>query len=167
MKLGKAHPQNLCTSGYWCREQFGFGRCLSIDINGLNGALPLDLNFATADQVDGTFDVVTNHGTIEHCLNQLNCFTFIHDLTNVGGLMIHIVPSWPHNVYDSCFFFMSCEIFDQVAAANNYERVRLELFDDTNGKYVLAVLRKTSSAGFVVPLDKQYHLPNKTISTPR
>jgi hypothetical protein len=165
MKVGKGTPLHKSPAGDYCKKEYGFARHVSIDMNGANGALPLDLNFATAEEVGETFDVVTNHGTTEHCLNQYNCFKFIHDITKVGGLMIHIVPSWPHNSYTSCFFFMSTAVFDNVAEANGYDRVRLELFDDTNGKYVLAVLRKKKDAPFSVPIDQQYHLPGKTTSS--
>jgi hypothetical protein len=157
-------PNFGLSAGPYVQKMFGFGRYVCIDMDGTNNALDLDLNNACYEDVGEQFDVVTNHGTTEHCLNQLNCFRFMHDITKVGGLMIHMVPSWPYCDYNNCFFFMTEEVFSNVAEANNYEKVRLNLFDDSNGKYVLAVLRRTSDAKFIIPIQRYYHLPNRKIS---
>lgn len=145
---------------------YGFARYVCIDIDGAHGALKLDLNWAKFEDVGEQFAVVTNHGTTEHCLNQYNCFKFMHDLTCVGGLMIHMVPSWPFCNYQDCFFFMSTEVFENIADANDYERVRCEQFDGAIGAYVMAVLRRTSDAEFRVPIQRQYRTNGKIVSEP-
>lgn len=66
----------------------------SIDINGLDGAI--SLNFNRPIHI-GTFDVVTNGGFMEHIKNQKQCLDNIHNLTKIGGIIIHIAPkigSW-------------------------------------------------------------------------
>ena len=65
----------------------------SIDINGKDGALPIDLAKPIPDTVfDARFDIVTNFGVSEHVLNQFECFKNIHNLCKTDGLIIHIVP---------------------------------------------------------------------------
>lgn len=83
---------------------------VSIDLNGEDGALPLDLArpIVEADLL-GSFDVVTNVGTSEHVYDQYQCFANIHRLAKMGGLIIHISPtgsSWPNHerTYTEAFF---------------------------------------------------------------
>jgi hypothetical protein len=68
------------------------------------------------------YALVTNCGTTEHVLNQLNAFRLIHDATAVGGLMYHGVPlagNFAHGFvsYHPLFFV-------GLAEANGYEVMR-------------------------------------------
>lgn len=137
-----------------------------IDIDGRHGALKLDLNVASRAEVGCAFDVVTNHGTTEHCFNQHNCFKLMHDITKVGGLMIHIVPSNPWDYQDDSFFYYSLQLFDDLADANEYERVRLEYIDGAHGKMVQVVLRRTAENSFQMPIQKHYQLREGMVLTP-
>jgi hypothetical protein len=92
----------------------------SIDIDGSPGAIDLDLNFDSipADMCN-QFDLVTNFGTTEHVVNQLNAFKIMHDLACVGGLMVHALPSQGylnHGLinYNPKFFWM-------LARSNGYK----------------------------------------------
>jgi hypothetical protein len=84
-------PQAPPTRPFW--QWLGFDYA-AIDVDGSPGAVPLDLNYDSIprDWREG-FDLVTNYGTTEHVCNQLNAFKVIHDLTAVGGVMIHAVPA--------------------------------------------------------------------------
>jgi hypothetical protein len=65
------------------------------------------------------FDLVTNAGTTEHVFNQANCFTVIHDLTKVGGIISHAVPFAGfenHGLYKYPLKF-----FTRIAKANDYD----------------------------------------------
>ncbi len=65
----------------------------SIDINGLDGAIPLDLNEPIIDEdLTGQFDIVTNIGTSEHVSNQAMCFENIDRLCRDGGIIINASP---------------------------------------------------------------------------
>lgn len=73
----------------------------SIDINGKDGALPINLNKPIFDiNLLSNFDVITNSGTTEHVHNQLECFRNVHELCKKGGLFIHIVPSIHYRTID-------------------------------------------------------------------
>jgi len=82
---------------------------VSIDLNGKDGALSLDLQEPLPESI-GKFNIIINAGTTEHVAKQDECFQNIHNICRKGGLMFHIVPlvgSWPrHGLhhYDEAFF---------------------------------------------------------------
>lgn len=94
----------------------------SIDIDGSPGSIPLDLNVDSAPRRHrGQYDLVTNFGTTEHVCNQLNAFKVVHDLTKLGGLMLHNLPAqgmMNHGLvnYNPKFFWM-------LARSNGYSVV--------------------------------------------
>jgi hypothetical protein len=107
----------------------------SIDMNGEDGSLPLDLSRPLPTDAElGRFDVITNAGTTEHVeplSGQYECFKTIHDLCAPGGLMIHVVPGvedlrsrgyWRYH----CNNYYSSEFFRELARANGYRIHRLE-----------------------------------------
>ena len=98
----------------------------SIDLNGKNGALNIDLNKPIKGL--GEFDVVTNLGTTEHVKNQKECFNNIHRLCRVGGIMIHLVPHVGSTHGDHQY---TVEFFEALAEDRNYKILHLE----RNGKY--------------------------------
>lgn len=69
-------------------------RYAAIDYDSSPHCLKLDLNF---DDVPtdhrGAYDLVTNFGTTEHVVNQLQAMKVIHDLARHRGIMLHTVPS--------------------------------------------------------------------------
>ncbi len=103
--------------GFW--EWLGF-EYASVDIDGSPKSIPVDLNFdAAPETLKKRFGLVTNFGTTEHVANQLNAFEVIHDLTAVGGIMIHSVPAQGyinHGLvnYNPKWFWM-------LARSNHYE----------------------------------------------
>jgi len=130
----------------------GMGDYTCIDINGEHGALMLDLN--TSIWAGDQFDVVTNHGTSEHVFNQFNCFRLIHDLTKIGGLMIHVVPSAGYPRHG--FFSYGELLFEALQKANEYGQISRYEEDDRSGTLMVAALRKNSDAPFVVPMQTVY-----------
>lgn len=94
---------------------------ISIDRNGLDGALPLDLcepirNPELIDQ----FDVLTNSGTSEHVEDQYECFKNIHSLVKQNGVFIQLSPktgSWPRHG----FYYYTFDFYRQLARQCDYE----------------------------------------------
>jgi hypothetical protein len=103
----------------------------SIDIDGSPGSIPLDLNH---DDVPGehrmAYDVVTNFGTTEHVANQLNAFKIIHDLTQVGGVMIHNLPS--QGYFNHGLVNYSPKFFWMLARSNDYEWLHFDFTHSSN-----------------------------------
>jgi hypothetical protein len=107
---------------FWLWLGFSYA---AIDIDGSPGSIPLDLNFDCVPPGEfSKYDLVTNFGTTEHVVNQLNAFKIIHDLTAPGGLMIHSLPAGGflnHGLmnYTPKFFWM-------LARGNGYRFLRAE-----------------------------------------
>ena len=156
-------------------------RYAAIDIDGSPGSIPLDLNFDSVAPADkGRFDLVTNFGTTEHLINQLNAMKVIHDLTAPGGVMFHHLPGYGY--VDHGLINYNPKFFLYLARSNRYEILHFD-FQVTEASYdfpshllkaispyntefeararaykvndggVQAVLRKTSDAAFLPPLD--------------
>jgi hypothetical protein len=98
----------------------GFSAYLAMDINHKYGSVIMDLNRdLKADyQFRDTFDLVTNNGTGEHVFNQYMIFRNVHQLTKVGGMMLHIMPFG--NYVNHGFYNFQPVLFADLAAANGY-----------------------------------------------
>ena len=96
-------------------------RIVSIDVAGSGDDFRyLDLNYGTTPlDLRGAFDFVTNTGTSEHVLNQLNVFQVMHDLTKPGGIMAHAVPTGGYCGHG--FFTYHLKLFTSLAKANDYD----------------------------------------------
>lgn len=100
----------------------------SLDLNGEDGALRVDLDVPVPSELLNRFDVITNYGTLEHVNNQFQAFKNVHDMCKVGGIIIHVLPpvgNWPNH----CRYYYSKKFFEQLAEACKYELVNLEIFD--------------------------------------
>src|SRR5215471_7717353 len=91
-----------------------------VDLDPSFNSIALDLNFDSAPaEHRGRYDLVTNHGTSEHIMNQLNVFQVMHDFTKPGGLMLHAVPFTVH--LEHGFFNYQPNFFDALARYNSYQ----------------------------------------------
>jgi len=89
---------------------------ISIDMNGRNGALRMDLS-KRINKWHNYFDMVTNYGTAEHVNNGIYiCFLNIHNFVKKHGVMVHAGPPagccpWhsPYH-YEPWFFSKLAEI---------------------------------------------------------
>jgi hypothetical protein len=151
-------------------------RYVAIDIDGSPDSLPLDLN---VDEVPaehkGAYGLVANLGTTEHVANQINAFKVVHDVTAVGGVMMHHVPTQGYMMHGLVNY--NLKFFWMLARSNLYQFVDADLqcspiqrplssdlsdfiskfrpcrdFTVPNG-FLYAALRKTSDQPFMPPLD--------------
>jgi SAM-dependent methyltransferase len=98
----------------------------SIDINGKDGALNLDLAKPIDMWPDGEFDIVTNIGTTEHVENgQYEAFENIHRFVKPGGLMVHTLPKKGYYGRHGIYRYEE-DFFEGLAKANDYEVEYLE-----------------------------------------
>jgi hypothetical protein len=90
------------------------------DVDGRLGSLVMDLNFDTIpDEHKRRYDLITNHGTSEHILNQYNVFKTMHDFARTGAIFVHAVPFTVH--LEHGFFNYQPNFFDALARYNSYE----------------------------------------------
>lgn len=123
----------------------------SFDINGKDGALPIDLSKAIKDKrYYDRFDIVTNSGTSEHVEpyeGQYECFRNIHLCTKIGGIMIHIVPedgSSPNH----CPYYYTIKFFEKLAEFNKYEIIELGRLCRGKNTFIKVGLIKTRGEPF-------------------
>jgi len=64
----------------------------SFDLNGIDGSVILDLSKPIQTRWKNKFNMISNCGTTEHVDNQCVVFENIHNLCQLGGLMIHSIP---------------------------------------------------------------------------
>lgn len=103
----------------WLYRLLGMRQYSCVDADGRYGAFIWDLNTAIPDDQRGRWDLVTNHGTLEHVFNVYQGFKNMHDLAHPGSVMLHLMPFQGHS--DHGFFNFQPVLFDDLAAENGYE----------------------------------------------
>jgi hypothetical protein len=133
-----------------------------VDLDGLEKTRAWDINtIQCPEEFRGKFALTTNHGTTEHLIGQDNAFCLLHDLTAVGGYMMHTVPCTGQ--VNHGFFSYSPVFFSTLAKTNNYEMKYFFLTDFTNlmhyqndmvpaFSYIITVLQKTNNLPYQRPL---------------
>ena len=127
---------------------------VSLDLNGKDGAIPLDLDVDIPKSFSNKFEVVTDYGTIEHVNNQYGVFKNVHNLCKEKGVMIHVLPhvKSPNAVSERYYF--SQEFMEGLAKKNGYKILELEIYKDPpleNSKtwVIRTVFFKTKNTPFV------------------
>jgi len=173
--VGLTNKENLFEVAKDFYEQlFAPSRIVSVDMHGPS-AWRCDLNEPLPPL--GVFDVVMNHGTAEHIFDIAQVFRSIHTACKVGGLMIHESPftGWK----DHGFYCLQPTLFYDLAAANGYEIVSVDIEDMAGNRtlpiwsrekmtelllaggvpdnaMLFVVLRKQQAGPFVVPMQGYY-----------
>lgn len=132
-------------------KEMGCKKYVSIDGNG-RGTMTEDLNRKLPDI--GSFDLVTDFGTGEHVFNQAQVWRSVHILTKAGGF---IAFDRPTQGYEGHGFYNTHEtLFRDLAAANEYDIVRLERGKTVRGELIRGVFRKTLEGKFQMPQQGRY-----------
>lgn len=140
-------------------ERLGF-RHVSVDMNGLDGALRLDLRKPLNL---GTFDMVTNIGTSEHVSQhdfngQIECWRNIVEAMHVGSVLVSIGPlkgstKWLRHGR----WYAQPQFYRELAEMNGLEAERV--YADSNQVY--ARLKRIEDAEFQMPENGMYRNPNE------
>ena len=157
---------NKVKGGQTYKEFFisrGF-RHVSVDTNGLNGALPLDL---TRPLHLGCFDMVTNIGTSEHVseddyAGQIECWRNMLEALDIGSVLICCTPkpgSWPrHGTW-----YPTEAFYDSLSRVNGLELERLYDSDQRKPncppqlRLIFARMTRREYAPFVMPPSGMFH----------
>ena len=128
---------------------------VSVDMNGLNDALPLDLRQPLGL---GTFDMITNFGTTEHVsvndyAGQVACWKNLLDAMHIGSVLVSITPK-PHAQRWTRHgrWYPTVEFFHNLAEVNGLEVERAY----TDANLVYARLTRLSEKEFVMPSEGMY-----------
>jgi len=118
----------------------------SIDINGRDGALPMDLGTPLAIE---PFDVVTDFGTSEHVVSYYNVWLNKYKACRVGGLIISENPktgNWSGHGHH----YLTEKFYTELAKKSGMEILELgehpAMGNTTNGWNVYCVLRKVAGS---------------------
>lgn len=123
----------------------------SIDWNGEDGALPLDLREPIYKQFE-QFDMTTNVGTTEHVSFQRGVWENIHYLTAVYGVIVSITPYpggdnwWWHGEW-----YPRQEFFTAFAFLNGYEIEKIGTGREAPNLNLCVRLIKTTEKPFTMP----------------
>lgn len=127
-------------------EALGF-RHVSVDMNGLDGALALDL---TKPLGLGTFDVVTNFGTTEHVADQGACWRNVLGAMHDGSVLVSTTPlpgDWPgHGEH-----YPTPAFFDVLASLNGLAVERMKIVGERPRRLVASRLRRHFTLPFTFP----------------
>ena len=140
-KGGEQHPKGVVSKLFW--ESLGFNHT-SIDMNGLDGSLKLDLRKELPKDLHNKFDIIYDGGTGEHVDNQYMCFKNVHDITKIGGIMIHVLPKVGH-FPDHCQYYFTKDSFNVLEDLCNYKKIRLFEHEADGGIMIWSVLEKTQN----------------------
>ena len=120
-----SHASVLAEKGYISGDslfrQLGFAEISVMDISTFEGAdIQFDLNSpeipaALAEQ----FDVIIDHGTLEHVFHLPNAMRSLHRMLKPGGRMIHSAPSG--NFFDHGFYMFQPTLFMDFYSANHWD----------------------------------------------
>jgi SAM-dependent methyltransferase len=131
-------------------EQHGIEH-VSIDINGEDGALPLDLaQLIIPKDIRGPFDVVTNFGTSEHVVDQLTCWRNILRLTKVNGYVISVTPlpgDWTWHGY----YYPSLEWYRHFVRDNSLKKKKLFILGHKPMRLIGFRALKLADGPFIMP----------------
>lgn len=129
-------------------------RHVSVDINGLDGALPLDLR----EPLNlGQFDMVTNFGTSEHVEdNQYQVWKNIHDALKVGGVYIGMVPM-PGDWHWHGFWYVPLEWYEEFASVNGYHIEYMDIGREAPTRNVDVRMMKVDDRDFKMPSTPLYY----------
>jgi SAM-dependent methyltransferase len=145
LELGNKKSGDLTYKSWFTAQGI---RHVSVDINGLDGALKLDLR----EPLNlGQFDMVTNFGTTEHVVdNQYQAWKNIHEAVKLGGVYIGMCPSpgdwWWHGEH-----YPSMDFYRQFADLNGYEIEHMAIGREHPNRNIDVRLRKFIDTAFTMP----------------
>lgn len=123
--LADAEKPHLREKGYVrCREVFlklGFSDVDVLDCSGFEGANIIhDLNSPElSPELMGAYDVIIDHGTLEHVFNLPNALNILFKALRVGGRLITSSPT--SGFFEHGFYMLQPTLFADYYQANHWE----------------------------------------------
>lgn len=144
LELGDKVNRRLTYKAFF--ESLGY-RHVSVDLNGLHGALKMDLRRPLNL---GTFDFISNIGTTEHVASQHGVWRNICEAMHVGSVLASITPAPGHWVWHGMFYPKE-EFYRQLAALNGLSIERLYTEGCEGRKMVFARMSRVAEVPFSMP----------------
>lgn len=99
---------------------------VSMDINGKDGAIAVDLSKPVAVEYVARFDVITNFGFTEHVSDQYEVFNNIHYMCRHRGIVINESPGVNGNDWENCPYRYTSQFYLKMAEICGYEVIFVE-----------------------------------------
>lgn len=144
LELGNKKNREFVYKPYF--EARGF-RHVSVDMNGEDGALKLDL---TRPLNLGTFDVVTNIGTTEHVLSQEPCWRNILEAMHVGSVLLTTTPKPGHWQWHG-YWYPTEDFYRELAELNGLRIDRLYESGEEPRVMIFARMARVEDRPFKMP----------------
>jgi len=155
------HGERRLAKDYFLQDM-GAAKYVSIDGNA-RGTYTHDLNYPLPKGF-GQFDLVTDFGTGEHVFNQAQVWKTLHYLTRAGGYIVFDRPTQGYPVH--CFYNTNMCLFEDLAAVNEYQIIRLEHAVASRGELIRGVFRRVTKDKFRIPYQGRYRKLLRPITTP-
>lgn len=166
---GEQHSHGIVSKLFW--EYIGFVHT-SIDMNGYDGSLNIDLRKPVPSEFLNKFNIVYDGGTGEHVDNQYSLFKNCHDIVMEGGTIIHILPKTGH-FPNHCSYYYTIETFEKLNELNGYKTKELFEHDAEGGTMIYSVIEKITNDPFInedtfsnVPITYTQHIANDKMHYP-
>ena len=160
-KNGKEYKK--CTSKEWFENNGALHA--SFDLNGKDGAFPLDLCEPVPAEFLSKFNLISNYGTTEHVENQEMVFKNIHDLAVPNGFMVHSIPLvgfWKGH----CPFHYKENFPERLCEMNEYRLINKFIQDRNKNKLLNFVVKKMRKGDFKgIPQREILFTPNYSHNT--
>lgn len=120
-----SHHSAFASKGYISGETLfkcmGFERLSVLDFSDFEGAdILFDLNSeTTSEHLQEKFDVIIDHGTLEHVFHLPNALKNLFNMLKIGGRVIHSLPT--SNLVDHGFYMFSPTLFYDFYSENNWQ----------------------------------------------
>jgi SAM-dependent methyltransferase len=120
-----SHAKVLADKGYISGEalfgQLGFSEISVLDVSSFEGAtIQFDLNSPEIPlDLAERFDVIIDHGTLEHVFHLPNALRNLFRMVRLGGRVVHSAPSG--NFFDHGFYMFQPTLFLDYYTTNRWE----------------------------------------------
>ena len=100
-------------------ERFGVKEYLDVDINDA-AQIKLDLTKEIPKNMLEKFNTVLDGGTLEHVFDVAKALENIHNMTAIGGVIVHLTPlTW----YEHGLYNFNPRFYDLISTANSYKEI--------------------------------------------
>src|SRR3989339_929556 len=144
--------KKLCSNFF---KHFGYDDYKEIDINE-RADIKIDLNYPIPENLKGQFDIVWDHGSVEHIMNICQAMNNLVDLVKVGGIILHSQGTGDQT--NAGYWTISPNYYLDFYKTNGFE-IKKIILRDRRGDYVKysEVKTKNSTIGSLIPF---YLLPS-------
>ncbi|BBO99477.1 methyltransferase domain-containing protein [Sulfuriferula nivalis] len=126
--------QQGCPHGHTLFGMLGFSKISVLDYSGFDGAdILFDLNLADLPEaLMEQYDVIIDHGTLEHVFHYPNALNSVFRMLKTGGRFVSSAPSG--NFFDHGFYMLQPTLFADWFAVNKWQVESIQIMQFTSNQ---------------------------------